>query len=508
MLHYTNINSGLSYVNIHALEIDDDKLWVGSFTGGLNLMQNDKFTHYNHEWNNPNSLPSNLIYSLCKSSKDSLYVGTTRGLCVYQPHTNNFKKVSGVLGDESIFEIEEDYNGNIWIGTFFNDLYVRFSEEHCFKRVNELINDTSVLISSRVIDIFPASDGTIKVGTFNDGFFSIDIKTWEVEHFNKQNGLSDNTIYSIVEDDYGNFWLSTNYGLIKQSSLTGDFTKYNIEDGLPIRQFNYKAGYKHSDGTIYMGTVNGLVSFKPEDIRFNNDVPEIKLVSFSVNNEIITPNGDQGLISRPIYNTKKIELKHYQSDLTFEFVATDYTIPENNKFKFVLEGFDRQWSNVSSENKAVFTNVPPGDYIFRVKGCNNDDVWNEDGVSIQIKIRPSFWQSNLGYTLYGLIILFILYIYRRLIKVRQREKNMLKHERVEKEKIKELNQLKLNFFTNISHEFRTPLSLIIDPLEKIKDGKLETSANKSFINCNYSRSPIFSKSSFIEGNVNKITAVC
>ncbi|MCT4647436.1 MAG: ATP-binding protein, partial [Carboxylicivirga sp.] len=474
--HYKSGANGLSYVNIHALEFDqDNQLWIGSYTGGLNKKIKGGYKWYQSN-GVPGDLPSNSIYGLHKDSEGILWIGTTAGLCWYRPESDNFVRANGALGHAFTYDIEEDEAGNLWVGTHYNGVNVRLKGQQEFIPIRDLITDTTVTLPNHVNELTVAHDGSLWIGSRYSGLYHLDKTNWSIKHYSKQGDLPDNNICSIVEDDQHHIWATTSKGMVRYMPETGRFRIFSTKDGLPVQQFNYKAGFKHSDGTIYMGLVNGLIAFHPRDIRFNNEKPEVKIVRMALLNEELKPDDQNGILSKPIYQTDSILLKYNQNMIDFQFAAMDYTAPSANKFAYKLDGFEEQWHEVGNDNKASYTNVPPGKYRFLVKASNNDGVWNNEGASIYIQIKPPFWKSNWGYALYFLILMFLLLMYRRWHSIRQAEKATLEYERLEKEKIKELNQHKMRFFTNVSHEFRTPLSLIIDPLEKIKHLQMEASA--------------------------------
>ena len=465
--HYKSKPHGLSYINIHALHLDaEDNLWIGSYTGGLNKYNHSTFTYYMP--NEKQSIPSNSVYAIYKDKKDSLWVGTTGGLCIYHSSDDLFKRVDDLIGHLFIYDIDEDVNGNLWVGTEGNGLFLRQKEDTLFKPLHELIKDSIQALPDYINDISISSDGSIWIGSRFNGLFHIDREIKQIRQYNHQHGMPDNTVYAIVEDNNQSLWITTNNGLVHLNPVNGQMRVFTTKDGLPLKQFNYKSGYKHSNGTLYFGLVNGMIAFNPSNIKFNTDVPEIKVVNLLIQNKSIKPGDESNILSQPIYRTPKIELNHSQNDIEFEFASLDYTSPEANKFAYRLEGFDKDWIEISNTNKASYTNILPGQYTFHVRGSNNDGVWNDVGTSIELIIHPPFWTSTWGYLLYFILFLAGVWLYWHIRNIRQTEKAALAYERIEKQKIKELNQHKLRFFTNVSHEFRTPLSLIIDPLNKLK----------------------------------------
>jgi ligand-binding sensor domain-containing protein len=361
--HFKDGKGGLSYINIHALQFDhSNSLWIGSYTGGLNMWNKNEFRYFTKNSTDSTSLPSNTVYALFEDGFERLWVGTTNGLCVYQPQTNNFKKVKGTLGFSNVFDIIKDKDGYMWIGTHYNGLFVRKPTQKSFIQLNEFFEEDNIKLPTSINNVICAHDGSIWVGCENEGLYHINKTDWSITHFTTEHGLPDNTIYAIVEDDQQNLWLTTNNGVVCVIKETKSFRVYTTKDGLPTNQFNYKAAYKHSDGTIYLGSVDGMVAFKPENIRINNNLPDIKIVAFSLFGNHVLPNEIDNILTKPIYCTPEIKLSHNQSTFGFEFTAIDYTAPSANKFAFRLEGTETGWTEGSTFNKANYTNVPPGEW--------------------------------------------------------------------------------------------------------------------------------------------------
>ena len=251
------------------------------------------------------------------------------------------------------------------------------------------------------------------------------------------------------------------------------FKKFNTGDGLQDQEFEANAFLKTKDGEMYFGGINGFNSFYPGAIMANGFVPPVYITGFQLSNRKVTPGGEASPLSGDISMTKEIRLSYRQSTFSFTFSALNYTTPENNQYAYRLEGFDTAWNYVGKENKAVYTNLGPGDYVFRVKASNNDGLWNEEGARIRVIITPPFWRTGWFVTLLAALVvtgLYFLYKFRTRLKVRE----------MEEKKREEMRQVQLQFFTNVSHEFRTPLSLILGPLEKLMKEHPSTGLNRYF----------------------------
>ena len=462
--HYTDENKKyLNYSNVHALLMDyQHSIWIGgSYQTGLNYYAKGKWKRIREE-----ELISDNIYALCEDDERVIWIGTTSGLNFYDSKSEVYSSAKGELQISFIYDLMKDTNGNIWIASLGNGIWLKPKGWDKIVPIKELIKP-SELEPNRIIGISESIDGLIWFATDREGVYYYNPGEKTLNQYTAEDGLPDNTIYKVVEDDKNNLWMSSNSGLVFFDRSTDTFKTFTTADGLPVNQFNFKSGLKHSDGTLYFGTVDGMIAFRTENILINKTPPEVQISKFLLHNQIVTPASDDGILSQPIFNTTKIELDHNQTEIGFEFVAIDYTAPEQNKFAYKLEGYDEQWIDVGNYNKAFYSRIPPGTYTLHIKACNSDEAWNEKGVQLQIVVNPSFWNSYAGYFLYLILFGVAAVLIARRIQLRRMEKAELIQAKLEKEQNEKLNQLKLEFYTQVSHELRTPLSLILDPLNKL-----------------------------------------
>ena len=320
------------------------------------------------------------------------------------------------------------------------------------------------LSDQRIEVIYESKEGQLWIGTKN-GLNRLNEDGNTFTTYTIQDGLPDNTIEGIVEDEEGQLWVSTHNGLSRIKTKGGDLThlrNYGLADGIQSKQFNRRAAFMSQGGILYFGGVNGFNQIDLEAIKDNPHIPPIVLTDFKIFNQPISPS-EKGPIQKHIASSDTIVLAHNQSVFSFDFSALNFTHPENNQYAYMLEGFDEDWYYIGNQHTATFTNIPHGSYRFKVKASNNDGVWNEAGKSISLIISPPWWKTPLAYVLYTLVGLGLLLLIRKITLIRfeyqQREKLL--------EKEREIDQLKLQFFTNISHEFKTPLTLILAPLENL-----------------------------------------
>ncbi len=404
-------------------------------------------------------------------------MGTISGLNLFDKKKNifshSYEGIAQDLGGQYIQCLYEDRSGNLWIGTVWG-LY-QLSHENLIKKNYEFgyylhdSKDSTTLSDNHVFSVIEDSRGLIWIATLSGlNCFYPDLNIFQ--SYTIRDGLSSNWILSLIEDECGNLWMGTHQGISKFDPATKSFVNFDIHDGLLSSEFT-KGVLRSRTGKLYFGGKTGFTLFHPDSIKHSDYVPPVVLTDFQVFNRSVplTPiRQGEGSYT----GTGLIELSYKQNMFSFEFAALDYTAPEKNQYLYKLEGFDRDWRVTDANRRfATYTNLPGGEYIFKVKGSNSDGVWNEDGLSIAVRIHPPFWKTNWALLIYIGVTLTVLMLLRELIVYREKLKNEILMERNEAERIHELDELKLRFFTNISHEFRTPLSLIIGVLERLMRSK-------------------------------------
>jgi signal transduction histidine kinase/DNA-binding response OmpR family regulator len=314
--------------------------------------------------------------------------------------------------------------------------------------------------------IFEDSKKNIWIGTYEGGLCRYNKQTESFTVYKEENGLPSNTVFGIIESNSGNLWISTNNGLSCMDVAGGAFTNYSVSEGLPNKQFNYNSVYKDAQGILYFGTINGMIAFNPEDMETTDITPHVEFTDFKIFGKSIIPDEGNSPLSKNIEEIGIIHLNSKQAQsFTLEFTVPTLSHPNSTSFAIKLNS-DNNWSYIGQQRHVTYANLPHGEYRIMVKAAFNNN-WNGDKPvkSITIIIDPPFYLSTAAYVIYMLIIAGIVLFFYNLFRRRQKEKNLILLERLEKEKIKEVNNLKLNFFTNIFHELKTPLSLILLPLE-------------------------------------------
>jgi signal transduction histidine kinase/ligand-binding sensor domain-containing protein/DNA-binding NarL/FixJ family response regulator len=437
------------------------QIWYGTWGNGLGRINQEQNTvqRFNTSSANYQTLNSDIVVSLTDDTHNNLWVGTKGGginiapLDVLNAGQSGFVNYVFSEGDSlSISNNEincmiEDKNGTLWLGTS-NGLNKALIPEG--KTPNEIIYQGKLRFQS---------------------FFDTD-------------GLPNNVICGILEDNEGYLWISTMDGLSKFDPVTQTFTNYNANDGLQANEFHTNGFYKQTSGELFFGGVNGITAFNPAHIKQNPHLSKVTITVFKVFDTDVKPNQkilNKVLLTEDISSTKQIILNHKHKEFSFEFSGMHFSNTANVRYMYRLLGFNNEWRFTdANEHAATYTNIFEGDYVFQVKATNNDGIWNDQIAQIKITVLPPFWRTPLFYSLYFLAILILLFFFRKYSLIAATEKTKLKIEALEKKKLAEITESKMRFFTNISHEIRTPLTLIYSPLERVlQQGSLDAESRNS-----------------------------
>jgi signal transduction histidine kinase/ligand-binding sensor domain-containing protein/DNA-binding response OmpR family regulator len=469
-----NANS-LSSDVIVSLAIDAQGiLWIGTYFGGLNSFDGKRFTRYVPDARS-SSQSGRSIWEIFEDSQKQLWIGTLdAGLYTLDRKTGVFTRHE--VSSPYISSILEDREGNLWIGTVLGiDVWMKKTGRFVHYG-NEKGNKNS-LSNNSILDMREDKQGRIWIATQGGlNLFQKHNQTFKV--IREADGLPSNAILTLLVDNHGNLWMSTANGISNiiftktaTDSLAYVLKNYDEADGLQGKQFNENAALKTSQGELIFGGANGFNIFKPEELKLNQVPPNVVLTDFQLFNKSIRAGeamDNTVILTKSISESNKVILASDQNVFSIEFAALNFLHAEKNKYKYQLEGFNKDWLTTDARARRItFTNLDPGDYTFRVKAANNDGVWNEQGASLKIKVLPPFWKTKTAFAFYFVFILTALFITRRLIQQRERMKFVIRQERQEAVRMHQLDMMKIKFFTNVSHEFRTPLSLIIAPLEKL-----------------------------------------
>ncbi|MBX2842120.1 MAG: hypothetical protein KTR26_10125, partial [Flammeovirgaceae bacterium] len=471
------------------LEDFEGDLWAATWDGGLNRLKagSEEFINYLPGDNDEEgSISSEHIWSLYEDSEQNLWIGTFgKGLNLYDRENDKFisyeDKGDVVSGNSNqIISIYEDKQKNLWVGTLGDGLKLLDKESGTVVNV-EMINGSTkkATVIHDVWTVHEDESNNFWLGT-SSGLKKYDRKTKIVKSFDIEDGLPNNVVYGVLEDLSGKLWLSTNKGLSCFNPLTRQFRNYDSGDGLQSNQFIQGAYYKGKSGEMYFGGINGFNVFNPEDVKVNPKIPKVVITDFQLLNKPVEIGGKNSPLKKHISETSEITLLHCQNIFSFEFAALNFTPSQKNKYKYKMEGQDDSWVESGFRRFVSYTNLAPGEYNFRVKACNNDNIWNEAGTSIKITILPPPWKTWWAYFGYFFILVGILIFSRWQIIYSERLKNQFRLKDIETHKLQELSELKSKFFTQVSHEFRTPLSLILGPLRSLKSGKFKGDVNLQY----------------------------
>lgn len=498
-------------------EEKQNRLWIGTEGAGINLFNktSNSFISYKHDPGNSTSISSNLVKILVKDKyhDNNIAIGTHRGIInILNTSTGKFQRIEnvkdakGTIGSAEIVALAYDGSGTLWIGSL-NGLTTLQSKNGAYPNIttrsplNEFLKNKGILnlfvdsknnlwigtstglyqynLNNRKLRSFnevnhpdslqsddinciaEAKNGDLLIGTNSGGLSIYNIKLNTFKTYSETNGLINDNVLGVVEDNSGNLWISTTNGLSEFNPKTKRFRSYTKSDGLAGNEFNNRSYFKDSQGEIFFGGINGLTSFYPTEIQSNNYVSPLVLTSLRLFNKTVSVDDENGILKNNLNLTEKLDFNYDQNNFTLEFSLLNYVKSDKNKYAYKLEGYDKDWK-YDSTPIASYTNLPSGNYRFVVKGTNNDGIPGSAVRTLKIHINPAPWLSWWAYLCYAIVLFSILFLTLRYFFIRallQRTENV--------------QQMKLKFFTHVSHEIRTPLTLILGPLESL----LKTTAN-------------------------------
>ncbi|MDX2413855.1 MAG: two-component regulator propeller domain-containing protein [Bacteroidales bacterium] len=461
---------GIDLGNIKSLTFDKNgTLWIGTYNHGV--LYKEKSSNYIKQLKLP--FPTGIQALDVFADDDGLWVSNyTYGAYFYSFSTKDFLSFQHnpldiqSISDNNVRQILKDKNGDMWFGTLNGlNLLKKGSNEFIHFFYEE--NNHSSLNSNIIYSMFEDEEGYLWLGMNGEGLNKFNPETGETEHYTSKDGLPGNEIFSILPDRSGNLWLTTYQGLCLFNPQTASVRSFNSCNGISNSRFNPNAALSSSKGELYFGGTNGFIRFHPENLTSNLIPPKTILTELYINNELVKPGDENSVLKDVVAKTEAIKLDYTQNSIGFRFVTNNYIEPMENRFQYRMIGFTNAWIQIEQNEGATFTNIPPGRYTFEVKASNNDGVWNEIPTTIAIRIFAPFWLRWYAYVIYILLIFLIVLFFRQQMIRQQRLKRDIEFERILQENKDHLHQMKLQFFTNISHEFRTPLTLIQGPVNSL-----------------------------------------
>ena len=516
-LYYTQIDNRNITIKKHLISSElniwsltsgsSSDLWIGTYGSGLYQLDliTDKLTAIPNYEKKSTSPAVKYVKSLCVDKEHNLWIGFWgMGLARLEPSNRHYtgwlneKSDTTSLSFDDVWAIHQDKKGRIWIATDGGGLNLAYRQAGLFNETDgwRFYRWTAAAsgqgnLSSR--GVYCICEGRVKsnteyvtvlwIGT-NNGLNKFVVKdseshqkfpsppNVEITHFTIENGLADNSVKSIVEDDNGNLWLGTGSGISLFDTDKNQFTNFGKTDGVIGSDFNFSAAYKNKDGIIFMGSTEGLNYFFPGDIKLSTFMPPLLITDFQIFNKSVEIN-DNSPLKSSLFQTEKIILSHTQNVFSFQFAALDYASPQKIQYAYKMEGFDNDWVNSGSRRFVTYTNLNPGEYNFKVKSTNSDGVWNENFSQLKVVITPPWWQTPYAIGLYALIFMLGVWGIIKFQTYRTRLQNELKMQEFEAHHLREIESMKSRFFANLSHEFRTPLTLIKGPLEQLISGRIK-----------------------------------
>lgn len=466
---------GLSHNNVKALSFVDNKtLLVGTHLGGLNIinLKSHKVSSYSSEQKDPYHVPYKVVDEIIPY-KDYFLLGTKKGVIKFDPKTRTFtqffsKKEDQEMIGNSVICLLEDSFGTLWIGTEDRGLLSYDSAAGKLRKFESSPCDLKTINGNNISCIFEDHQFRLWIGTHGGGLNQYIRQTDEFVNYNmNSHNLPSDFIQGIMESRFGHLWITSSKGISRLDVENSRIYNHSQKNGLPINEINKGSLYLTSDGEIFIGGINGLISFNEKDILNRSNSFSLNFTSIKVNNLEVTPYDKTNILKQDLPFTQEITLQPEHNVFTINYSTSNYISTDKNTYQYKLENFNEKWIDAGSQTSVTYTNLNPRTYILKVRGLSGVEASIVDQKELIIHIEPPIYRTWYAIIIYIILVLAIILWWNHIYKTRLNLENKIELEQREIEQIKELNQSKLNFFTNISHEFRTPLTLITGTLESV-----------------------------------------
>ena len=444
------------------MQTRDGKIWMGTFNNGLLKfdLKTEKVKQYTHNENDENSLSFNDVRDIIEDENNNLWISTWGGGLNYlNTQTEDFKQYD--IQNNNLISLLKEEN-ELWITSYGGGLNVFNIENEQLETFVFDENDKHSISSNNVFSILKDSKNHLWIGTSGEGINRMDLKTKTIERFEADENVRYKTITSIVEDDEDNIWFGTKNGIIKYDYSTENFSIPSSLSG----DYHINSVYKDEAGFLYFGGLKGVIKFNPNNLNDYNLHPKVVISDFKIFNKEFDFD-ENSAENQSLELTEKVTLKHFQDVITFEFAALKFPFSDNCEYAIKMENFDEDWRDIGKDRTVTYTNLYPGDYTFKVKSKVVGYDWSEDFTRMELTILKPFWLTWWAFAIYGLLFLLFLYVYRKMSISYATLKSNLAFEKLTHQKDNELYQLKQQFFTNISHEIRTPVTLILSSINRL-----------------------------------------
>ncbi|MBR5103240.1 MAG: response regulator [Bacteroidales bacterium] len=462
-------NERIESNDIKAIHIDEEgrRIYFGAHAGGVNILDKESGDITNCNYGRLGCPPLD-VYSIIAAEDGYLWVGTLSGLKKFNKRSMTFEDIDKDCNGKPLRNLRIKYllkdSGNrLWIGGEKGLECLEITNKGLLPFHSEILEATRT--SAFVNCIYESSSKLIWIATSN-GMLCYDERENQLIKYNISNGLPSNMIHGIEEDSFGRIWMSTDNGLCCFNPFSGGFRNFSIYDGIQSNQFNTYSHCRQSNGNMLFGGICGITVFRPENMRDNTFCPQPQISRLSISNKEIRPNDGSGILDRNIQVTERISLRHEQNNISVTLTVPNFLAGHNNTFAYILEGYDKEWTE-TTQRTILYSNLPHGKYKLKIKAANNDGKWNDEPVTLDIHIKPMWYKTLLAKIIFALLFITAIALAYWMIVRKKEDENRIELEKQENTHQEEIHQMKTRFFINISHEMRTPLTLIINPLQEM-----------------------------------------